>query len=425
MGDATMQALQSGQFGQGIGHFGNALTQFGNAFSAPQFRQPLPFDPRAILQQRFMEQQVAAAQRLADREKAEEARFTNFFTPQVEGLGYDPTATGARAPAQALGLGSAQAEFYRAMGPDKGLPALASLMAAQANRSQFVSTEMGGMPGQVDVKTGEFKPFSPNLTGKWEPETRGGVAGQRNTFTNEWKPLDPALSKVQVNPNINLPPQETEERKVVGKHYGEQFTEIQKAGFNAQANNAKLDALGKALEGAYTGTGGQTVLAAKKAAKALGIDVEGVPEAEAANAISREMALQLRNPAGGAGMPGAMSDADREFLVSMVPGLSTTREGNQLLIDYQKRVNTRTAEVAKLAREYRKEKGSLDEGFYDKLAEHSAKNPLFKEEDFKKAQAIAGNPKIMDEARDAIKRGAPRDKVIERLRSMGIDPKGL
>jgi len=31
----------------------------------------------------------------------------------------------------------------------------------------------------------------------------------------------------------------------------------------------------------------------------------------------------------------------------------------------------------------------------------------------------------MEEARDAIERGAPREKVLERLRQQGIDPSGL
>ena len=32
---------------------------------------------------------------------------------------------------------------------------------------------------------------------------------------------------------------------------------------------------------------------------------------------------------------------------------------------------------------------------------------------------------VLNEARDAIKRGAPRDKVMQRLQQMGVDPSGL
>jgi hypothetical protein len=37
----------------------------------------------------------------------------------------------------------------------------------------------------------------------------------------------------------------------------------------------------------------------------------------------------------------------------------------------------RDQEVAKIAREYRKKNGNLDEGFYDELAKFSEANPLF------------------------------------------------
>ena len=44
-----------------------------------------------------------------------------------------------------------------------------------------------------------------------------------------------------------------------------------------------------------------------------------------------EFALELRNPSGGAGMPGAMSDADRNFLASIPPSLANTKEGRALI----------------------------------------------------------------------------------------------
>lgn len=41
------------------------------------------------------------------------------------------------------------------------------------------------------------------------------------------------------------------------------------------------------------------------------------------------------------------------------------------------------------------------------------------------APVAAGNSDVLDEAREAIANGAPRDAVIQRLREMGIDPAGL
>lgn len=82
----------------------------------------------------------------------------------------------------------------------------------------------------------------------------------------------------------------------------------------------------------YQGTGGNAVLEFKKAAQAIfGMDLEGIPASEAVRMVSQQFALALRNPAGGEGMPGALSDRDLAFLVSSTPGLTNTRGGNQIM----------------------------------------------------------------------------------------------
>jgi len=50
------------------------------------------------------------------------------------------------------------------------------------------------------------------------------------------------------------------------------------------------------------------------------------------------MALSARSTAQGGGMPGAMSDADRDFLVKMMPGIKNTPEGNRLMIKVMQRM---------------------------------------------------------------------------------------
>lgn len=210
---------------------------------------------------------------------------------------------------------------------------------------------------------------------QWE-DIGGGL--QRNATTGETKPISNKMVDVSVNPNINMPPVQTKEQETVGKFYGETYTQLQSDAMKARGQSAQLTQLGTLLDSAYTGKGAETVLELKRAAKALGVDVGDVGSAEAAQAISRQIALELRNPAGGAGMPGAMSDADRQFLISMVPGLSQTPEGSKQLIAARKKVNDRSIEVAKMARDYRKKHGMIDEGFFDELQAFSEKNPLFK-----------------------------------------------
>lgn len=172
--------------------------------------------------------------------------------------------------------------------------------------------------------------------------------------------------------------QEGEEAKAVGKFFGDAYANIQHAGFNAQSKVTRYNRLGTLLEGVNTGKFSAAGLEVAKAGQALGFNIDpSIGNKEAAQALSSEIALELRNPSGGAGMPGAMSDKDREFLVSMVPGLATTPQGRKQMLETAQKLAQRDVQVAKMAREYRKRNGTLNEGFYDELARYSAENPLF------------------------------------------------
>lgn len=172
--------------------------------------------------------------------------------------------------------------------------------------------------------------------------------------------------------------QEREESKTVGKYFGEQFADIQKAGMDAYGKVNRLNRLESLLQGVSTGKLTPAATEVKAVLSSFGIDIDpNLGAAQAAQAITNELALQMRNPSGGAGMPGAMSDKDREFLQATVPGLAKTPQGNKLLIESYRRLAQRDQQVAKAAREYRKQHGSLDEGFYEQLQAFSEANPLF------------------------------------------------
>lgn len=182
-------------------------------------------------------------------------------------------------------------------------------------------------------------------------------------------------SAQQVNVNTK---QETQEAKTVGEEFGKQYATLLKAGSEAPAKLSRLDRMEQLMEGVETGKLTPATTQIASIAEALGFKVDAKLGAkQALEALSNEIALQLRNPSGGAGMPGAMSDKDREFLGSMTPGLAKTKAGNKLIIETARKLTKRDGEVAKLARDYRKKNGSLDEGFYDELAEYSASHPLF------------------------------------------------
>lgn len=250
----------------------------------------------------------------------------------------------------------------RVMGPQAGANFLAQMAAKNMERGQYV------------------------------PETRvvegKTIEGQRDRLSGKWTPLDPTMTKLSVNPSMSLPPQETAFQQTVGKAYGETFAGLQNSALTAGSKLGKLDRLDNLLSKTYTGMGGEATQAATKtmkaAADALGIPSDTITErvgaGEAATALAGEMALMLRNPSGGAGMPGAMSDKDREFLQSMIPGIATTQEGRKLILETQRRLIKRETEVAKLARDYKKSNGDrFDDGFFAVLQKWSDEHPLFKD----------------------------------------------
>lgn len=184
--------------------------------------------------------------------------------------------------------------------------------------------------------------------------------------------------------------QETEFSKKIGEMNAQEYVGLMKSGASAQSQSTKLARLEYLLgKSGQTGKFTPATKELKSAAESLGFKVdEKLPFQQAAEALSNEIALTLRNPAGGAGMPGALSDRDREFLQNMVPNLSKTPEGNKLIIESMKRLAKREQEVAALAREYRTKTGKFDDGFYAELAQKFGGKDLFGDISSKAAPSV-------------------------------------
>ena len=259
---------------------------------------------------------------------------------------------------------------------------------------------------------------------------RGGVQPNNPLINAKASIANAGASNVSVNTK-----QEGEESKTVGKFFGENYADIQKAGFNAQNTINRYNRLGQLLDGVDTGKFAPLGLEVSKAARAVGLDVDPkLANKEAAVALSSEIALQLRNPSGGAGMPGAMSDADRNFLAGMVPGIEKTPEGRKQIIETAKKLAQRDKEVAQLAREYRVKNGSIDEGFFNLLEKNAEANPLFG--DAQKTQPKEGTKSFKDygySSREAVLKDAratilknpkARAEVERRLSAIGLSLEG-
>ena len=191
------------------------------------------------------------------------------------------------------------------------------------------------------------------------------------------------------NTNVNVGQADDDYTKKLNQNLAEKYIAIQDGEQAARSKMATLQGLKSALSKAdYTGMGGETLLSIKRGLKAIGVDVGDVGPEEMANALGNQMALMMRSPSNGAGMPGAMSDKDREFLVASVPGIGKTREGNLKLIDYMMRIEQRSIDVAKMAREYADKHGQVNNGFYQELGKWSEANPLFPEVSANEAPAV-------------------------------------
>lgn len=172
--------------------------------------------------------------------------------------------------------------------------------------------------------------------------------------------------------------------KSLAEASAETYNNLQKAGLNADKQIADYQRIGSLLDG-FSGSSLSSVgMTGAKLLNSIGLEVDpALPNKEAAAAIGNQLALKLRDPANGGGMPGAMSDADRNFLMQSVPGLNQTDAGRKQLISYQVRVLERNKDVAQFARKWRQKYGRLDsldpsgQDFDTALAAWSAANPLF------------------------------------------------
>jgi hypothetical protein len=115
----------------------------------------------------------------------------------------------------------------------------------------------------------------------------------------------------------------------IGKTAGDRYYAILDAGQKAATTEGNLQAMETLLnEIDYTGFGGTTLLNVQRAGAMVGLEIgDDIAPKEAAQRLSNELALGLKE-----NLPGPMSNADREFLLSIPPNLNVTDAGNDALI---------------------------------------------------------------------------------------------
>jgi hypothetical protein len=151
---------------------------------------------------------------------------------------------------------------------------------------------------------------------------------------------------------------------------------------NASASNTamgQITSLKQLLSGKdapYQGPGGEAYNKALSLASMIpGVDASKLANAQSAQAIMNEIALGMRNFAGG--MPGSLSDKDLVFLRNMGPSLNNKPEANGKIMDMIAKVHNRNLDVQKQRDAYMKSHGQLDDDFRGQIASYAEGNRLF------------------------------------------------
>lgn len=240
--------------------------------------------------------------------------------------------------------------------------------------------DMTGVIAQRNLLTGELNMVAPPTDNQRDILAAGGFEKFREREIAGITAEENAKAQAQ---RRNIQP-EAYENYLAGL-----FTQSTEAGRAARSQLAEVNLMADLLRrGAETGFGEATKNQLRSVFDSLGfeVDIDALQTGEGLTAFSNRLALTVRNPAGGAGMPGAMSDADRQFLVSTVPGLARTEAGNALLIAVMQKQLERKIEISRMAVEYFEKNKSMA-GFEDLIAEFAQNNRMFEDIE-KQAQSL-------------------------------------
>lgn len=133
--------------------------------------------------------------------------------------------------------------------------------------------------------------------------------------------------------------------------------------------------LGDFEGGKFTPTGYELA----RAFNSAGIKIDPkLSNKEAAQALGKELTLELRSAGGSNQLPGAMSDADRQFLEQMTPSMAQSAAGRKALISARTAISQRQMDIGQMAQKYVERYGALDEQFFTQAAQYNTMNPIFK-----------------------------------------------
>lgn len=214
-----------------------------------------------------------------------------------------------------------------------------------------------------EARRGNNNPLSFN---DWDLQARRAGANSQTVNNNAAPEMDPGLKK------------ELEKR---GEKFGEKYVKIADAADNALQTLDMYDLVEKGLNtDVRTGSFAETEQSLRKFAQYLGYegDANAIAGGELVTAVQNRMALLMRNPESGMGMPGSLSDKDIDFLKAAQIGMGTSGPGNRTLLEAYRRLEQRKIQLADWADEYTEKNGSL-RGFNRYVKQKADENPLFED----------------------------------------------
>ena len=201
--------------------------------------------------------------------------------------------------------------------------------------------------------------------------------------------------------------------KELGKDVANSYQSYLKEGMAAKKMNMDLEPIYKLIqEGKITtGFGQGTLLGIRRLGKAVGLNQENIADKELVAAVGNRIALMLRNPEGGLGLPGNTSNKDLEFLMAASPGLEKTPEGNMAIIGSFNKVNSFKIAIANEASRLAKENGGVPaEDFNAKIMEFANNYKVLDKGDKQRIKVAAGVPDIDTWVKEAKK--SPQNKGV-------------
>ena len=251
------------------------------------------------------------------------------------------------------------------------IPTSETINQSKANiesQNKIITVKIGGR----DV-TGTEAQIKAMLTGK-APDSKTAQDATEIATDNKI-PVN-----IRVNPTGAVNPTEGEKTYSVesAKQYADLSKTYRDSWSNAGRMNGMLDTLDQLYKDPNVTSGGlaDNITGLKGIAASLNINIAGKSSEDAIKSITNRFALELRNPSGGAGMPGSMSDSDRNFLSSIPPTLSNTPAGRELISYTMRAVNNRDKQIANLAQLYEEKNGRLDTKFVTEMRKWSDSNPI-------------------------------------------------